>query len=508
MTDRTLRSIAIVGGGSAGWMTAAAIVNAVGDACKIRLIESDAIGIVGVGEATIPPIKIFNQQLGIDEATFVRATQGTFKLGIEFTNWRELGESYFHPFGSYGVDFDSVPLHYYWLRERAHGYQTALDEHSMAWGLAKRNRFGMPQNDPRNVLSTYDYAYHFDAALYGQFLRQYSEQRGVLRTEGRVDYVHRNPDTGHIEALQLDSGESIAADFFIDCTGFRGLLIEDTLKTGYKEWSKWLPCDRAAAIPTTNTENLLPYTRSIAREAGWQWRIPLQHRIGNGHVYASDFTDDDRAVSLLMDNLEGEPLADSPRLLRFTTGHRKKFWNGNCLAIGLSAGFLEPLESTSLHLIQSGIMRLLALFPDRTFNPHTVEEYNRLTQIEYERVRDFIILHYKATDRQDADLWRYTASMDIPDTLQNKIEHFRSSGHIIADEGELFRNPSWLAVYVGQGILPEESSPLANLRTNVPARQNLAHLADTIANASEAQMSHAAFIDKHCKAPERLEGAS
>ena len=507
MTDRTLRSIAIVGGGSAGWMTAAAIVNAVGEACQIRLIESDAIGIVGVGEATIPPIKIFNQRLGIDEATFVRATQGTFKLGIEFVNWRQLGDAYFHPFGSYGVDFDSVPLHYYWLREHAHGYEPPLDDHSMAWGLAKRNRFAAPQNDPRNVLSTHDYAYHFDAALYGQFLRKYAEQRGVQRIEGRVDHVLRNTDTGHIEALSLDSGESITADFFIDCTGFRGLLIEDTLETGYKEWSKWLPCDRAAAIPTENVGELLPYTRSTAHEAGWQWRIPLQHRMGNGHVYASDFTDDESAVSLLMNNLEGNPLADSPRMLRFTTGHRKKFWNGNCVAIGLSAGFLEPLESTSLHLIQSGIMRLLALFPDRSFNPHTIDEYNRLTQTEYERVRDFIILQYKATERQDSELWRYTSSMDVPDTLQNKIEHFRSCGHIVADEGELFRNPSWLAVYVGQGILPEESSPLAALRTAVPARKNLTHLAETIANASDAQMTHVAFIDKYCKAPTLAEGA-
>lgn len=501
MTDLNIRSLTIVGGGSAGWMTAAALSNILGDHCRITLIESETIGIVGVGEATIPPIKIFNQRLGIDEATFVKKTQATFKLGIEFVNWGQQGDRYFHPFGTYGADFDTVPLHYYWVREHKDGYTRPLQDHCMAWGLAQKNRFSPPTKDPRNALSTFDYAYHFDATLYGQFLREYSEAKGVERIEGRVVDVKLTPETGFIESITLDSERIVESDFFIDCTGFAGLLIEDSLKTGYTEWTQWLPCDRAQAIPSAHAEELRPYTRATAHDAGWQWSIPLQHRMGNGYVYSSHYTDDSDATETLLSHIEGDLLASSPRLLKFTTGHRKKFWHKNCVAIGLSAGFLEPLESTSLHLIQSGIMRLAALFPDKSFSRSIIDEYNRLTQQEYERVRDFIILHYKATTRSDAPLWEYTQHMDIPDTLKHRMELFQEHGHISAYDGELFRNPSWLAVYIGQNIIPEHNMPIASARQHVDARKHLEGLASVISQASNAQPHHQDFIQQHCPAP-------
>lgn len=497
--DRRLRSIAIIGGGSAGWMTAASIINAVGRNVQVHLVESEEIGIVGVGEATIPPIKLFNQRLGIDEATFVKETQGTFKLGIQFINWTRQGHAYFHPFGEYGVSFDLVPLHHYWVQAWKNGDASTLDDYTMAWAAASRYKFSAPSQDRRQVQSTFDYAYHFDAVLYGRFLRKYAEERGVTRHEGKVTQAHQSTESGDLTAVTLEDGRRIESDFFIDCTGFRGLLIEDTLKTGYEEWTHWLPCDRAIAVPCEKIEDAAPYTRSTAHTAGWQWRIPLQHRTGNGHVYSSPYMDDDEAQRILLDNLDGAPLAD-PRLLRFTTGRRKLFWNKNCLAIGLSAGFMEPLESTSLHLIQSGIMRFLALFPDRDNGQVLRDEYNKNTATEYERIRDFLILHYHATERQDSPLWAYCANMEIPDTLQRKIDQFRSYGNIVADELELFRNASWLAVYIGQNIMPEKIAPLAELRDHVPAKSRLDSLRSIMADVAEAMPTHQAFIDQHCKA--------
>ena len=400
-----LRHIAVIGGGSAGWMAAASLANALQGECRITLVESDAIGTVGVGEATIPPIKLFNNRLGIAENDFIRATQGSFKLGIQFIDWGRKGHAYFHPFGPFGADFDMVPLHHYWLREREAGDSTSLDEYSMAWAAASRNRFDRPARDPRMVQSTFDYAYHFDAGMYAAYLRRYAEQRGVVRVEGRIESVARDAESGRIARVSLEDGQTIEAEFWLDCTGFRGLLIEDTLATGYEDWTHWLPCDRAAAVQCTHGGEFTPYTRSTARAAGWQWRIPLQHRIGNGYVHCSEFISEDEAAQVLLDNLDGEPITD-PRILRFKTGRRKKFWNSNCVAIGLAAGFMEPLESTSLHLIQTGISRFLALFPDRGIDPLAVEEYNRLTTLEYETIRDFLILHYHATERDDTELWR------------------------------------------------------------------------------------------------------
>jgi tryptophan halogenase len=497
---RNIRRVAIVGGGSAGWMTAAALTNALGGGGKIDLIESEEIGIVGVGEATIPPIKLFNQTLGVDENDFLKNTQGTFKLGIQFVDWARLGHSYFHPFGTFGADFDRVPLHQYWLRERARGDQTPLDDYSMAWAAARRGRFAPPLQDRRLIQSTFDHAYHFDAALYGRYLRGYSERLGVTRHEGRVVDVRLRAEDGFIESVRLQDGREIEADLFIDCSGFRGLLIEEALHTGYEDWTHWLPCDRAVAVPCAHGGEFTPYTRSTAREAGWQWRIPLQHRIGNGYVYSSAHTSDETAAGTLMANLDGEPLAE-PRPLRFTTGRRKLAWNRNCIAIGLAAGFMEPLESTSLHLVQTAVTRLLALFPDRDFDPLVAQEYNRITQEEWERIRDFLILHYRATARDDSPLWRYCGAMSIPDTLRYRIEQFRAYGRLVSEGYELFQNASWLAVHIGQHVEPRRYDPLVDERTAVDAPARLAGIRRVAAEAAEAMPTHRAYVDRFCKAP-------
>ncbi len=498
MTDRRIRRIVIVGGGTAGWMTAAALSNALQGNCQIELVESEQIGSIGVGEATIPPIKYFNQSLGIDENDFLAACQGTFKLGIELVDWPRLQQRYFHPFGQFGADFDAVPLHQYWLRERERGDDTPLQDYAMAWVAARNGKFDRPLLDRQRVQSTYDYAYHFDASLYAKYLRAYAEQRGVLRTEGKVVDVHLRGEDGFIESVQLQSGATISGDLFVDCSGFRGVLIEGALQTGYEDWTHRLPCDRAVALGCTHTAEWPPHTRATAHSAGWQWRIPLQHRMGNGHVYCSQYISDDEATQVLLEHLEGEALGE-PRLLRFAAGRRKQFWNRNCVVIGLAAGFMEPLESTSIHLIQSAVTRLLALFPDRDFDPLTAQEFNRITTAEYERVRDFLILHYHATQRDDAPLWRYTRNMAIPDTLQYKIDHFRHNGRIVADELELFRNPNWLAVLVGQEVWPQHYDPLVDLRSKVDAPRMLASLRQVVSEAVQAMPTHQQYIEQHCR---------
>lgn len=501
MTDAPapLKSIVIVGGGSAGWMTAAALAHAVGQSCAITLIESEVIGTVGVGEATIPPIRNFNQRLGIDEATFVRETQGSYKLGIQFIDWGRQGHSYFHPFGQYGAEFDQVPFYHHWMHEHLAGRTKGpIDDFSMCWAMAKAGKFAHPSPDRRLIQSTFDYAYHFDAGLYAAFLRRFAEARGVTRIEGRVVDVSLRGHDGFIDSVTLDSGMAIEGEFFIDCSGFRGLLIEEALQAGYDNWQHWLPCDRAVAVPCEKGE-FTPYTRSTAKAAGWQWRIPLQHRTGNGYVHCSEFISEDEASTELLRSLDGKPLAD-PRTLRFVTGKRREFWRKNCVAIGLSAGFMEPLESTSLHLIQYGILRLIALLPDAAMSPLLAREYNAQTAREYELIRDFLILHYKASERDDSELWRYTAAMPIPDTLQYKIDHFTAHGMLVAEGPELFANPSWIAVYLGQGITPRQAPALAAMRPAVPVAERFAQIRQAMAEAVATMPSHGEFIARHCAA--------
>ena len=500
MTSIAIKKVAIIGGGSAGWMTAAALSNALQGSCEITLIESEEIGTIGVGEATIPPVKYFNAQLGIEEAEFMRETNATFKLGIEFIDWAQRGQSYFHPFGVYGAEFDQTPFYQYWMREALAGNTSKnIEEFSMAWAASAKGKFQHPEKDKRKIQSTFDYAYHFDANLYARYLRTFSQKRGVKRLEGKVDNVSLVPENGFIKSVSMDDGRIIDADLFVDCTGFYGVLIEQSLETGYEDWSHWLPCNRAVAVPCESaSQHLLPYTKSSANTAGWRWRIPLQHRVGNGVVYCSEYMKSDAAEELLLKNIDGAPLQEA-RHLRFVTGRRKKFWNKNCVAIGLSAGFMEPLESTSLHLIQYAIMRLLALFPDNSFSPMLEEEYNALTSAEYERIRDFLILHYKATEREDSEFWKYCKNMPIPDRLAYKIEQFKNNGILSSDERELFHNPSWIAVYLGQGIFPQRAPALSQYRLQVPVAERLGQVKTAMQDAVAAMPDHRAYIENYCQ---------
>lgn len=453
--DPAIRSLIILGGGTSGWMTAAALAHFfVPRGVKVTLVESESIGTVGVGEATLPHLRFFNQTLGIDEQEFMRATGASYKLGIEFSNWGQRGDAYIHPFGDYGQAIKGVSFHHYWLQQRLAGDDTRIDAYSLPVMAAQQHKFLYPSSDERSILSTFSYAYHIDAGLYARYLRHYSETRGVQRQEGKVVAVARS-DSGDIASITLENGRDLAADFFIDCSGFRGLLIEQTLKTGYEDWSHWLPCNRAVAVPTERSTVFPPYTKAIAREAGWQWRIPLQHRTGNGHVYCSDFISDQQALEQLLGNLDATPTAD-PNFLRFTTGKRKRAWNKNCVAIGLAGGFLEPLESTSIYLIQIAIMKLVEFFPDRDVDAAPIAEFNRQLDLEYERVRDFLILHYHATQRTDSAFWHHCRTMAIPETLAHKMDLFRSRGHVVQYQQGLFLEPSWVAVYLGQGIIPEQ----------------------------------------------------
>ena len=495
-----IQKIVILGGGTAGWMTAATLAHLLdANRVSVTLIESEQIGTVGVGEATIPPILLFNQMLGIDEKAFIRETKATFKLGIEFVNWGGLGEAYIHPFGDFATDIETLPMHHHWLRAKAAGYDRNLFDFSLMVQACRRGRFVHPvTNNPRSVLAGVHYAYQFDASLYAAYLRSYAEQRGVKRVEGRVASVDQNSETGFVESLKLEDGQSVDGEFFIDCSGFRGILIEQTLNCGYQDWSHWLPCNRAVAAPCEKTSAILPYTKSTAKDAGWQWRIPLQHRTGNGYVYCDAYLDSDTAEQSLLSSLDGDPIA-APKHLKFVTGRRNRFWNKNCVAIGLAAGFMEPLESTSLHLIQYGIMRLLALFPNKAMSPLLAEEYNALTIAEYERIRDFLILHYTATQRDDSEFWRYCANMPIPDRLAYKMEHFRTHGMVISDERELFHNPSWIAVYLGQDILPERAPAMTEHRVDVPVQERFQAIRTAMTDAVNAMPPHETFIERYCK---------
>ena len=457
-----IERVVIVGGGTAGWMAAAALSRFLDNGRRtFTLIESDAIGIVGVGEATIPPILTFNQMLDIDENEFLRATRGVFKLGIEFVNWGRIGDRYIHPFGAYGHDLHGIPFHQLWLREYGRGAPGEIAEYSMSAVAAASGKAARPSRERESPLSKLFYAFHFDASLYARFLRRIAERQRTIRREGKIVDVERDGESGDVTAVRLESGERIEGDFFIDCSGFRGLLIEQTLEVGYDDWSHWLPMDRALAIPTAYTGSPDPFTRVTAHGAGWQWRIPLQHRTGNGHVYSSKFISDDEARDVLMANLETEALAE-PRPLRFVCGRRKKSWSHNVVALGLSSGFLEPLESTSIHLIQNGIQRLLTLFPGKPVSPLERDEFNKGMAELYEDCRDFIILHYKATQRDDTPFWRYVRDMEVPEPLRRKMDLWRLHGRVFREGAELFGLTSWVAVMLGQNLWPEHYAPVAD----------------------------------------------
>lgn len=496
MNTQRISKVAIVGGGSAGWMAAAVLAKFLGKRIEIVLIESDEISTVGVGEATIPPIRTLNNLLGIKETDFVRATQGTFKLGIQFENWGSPGNNYMHTFDHIGHENAPTAFHHYWLKSIHEGGSSDYWDYSLNKQAALHNKFSITSGDTQTRL---EYAYHFDAGLYARQLRKISESFGAKRVEGKVIDVATDVQTGYIKSLKLMSGEEISADFFIDCSGFRGLLIEQTLNTGFEDWSHWLPCDRAVTVQTQSTREPVPYTRSIAHSAGWQWQIPLQHRTGNGLVYSSRFLNDDDAQATLLDNVNGD-LINKPRIIQFKTGRRLKQWNKNCVALGLASGFLEPLESTSLHMIQTGIVRLLKLFPAAEINPVEVDEYNRQSKIEFEQVRDFIVLHYHITQRTDSPFWNYCRTMDIPETLANKIELFKSNGRIFREQNELFLESSWQQVMHGQGILPQGYHPIADMMED-DQMQLLLNTLKTKVNKSVAQFpTHQEFIDKYCSA--------
>ncbi|UIP06074.1 tryptophan 7-halogenase [Erythrobacter sp. SDW2] len=495
VTVNRIARVVIVGGGTAGWMAAAAMSRYFNDGRRaITLIESDAIGTVGVGEATIPPIRNFNAMLDIAEPDFLRATRGTYKLGIEFVNWGALGDRYFHPFGEYGQDFHGIQFHHLYLREHDRGAAPGdIGDFSMCTAAARRGRFARPAAGAQSLVSQIAYAYHFDASLYAAYLRQLAERQGTVRKEGRITEVRRDGETGDVTDVVLDDGSLVEGDLFIDCSGFRGLLIEEALETGYEDWSHWLPMDRAIAVPTANIGPPSPFTRSTAHAAGWQWRIPLQHRTGNGHVFSSAYMDEDEARDLLLANLEGEVLQE-PRTLRFLTGMRRKAWNHNVVSLGLSSGFIEPLESTSIHLIQNGIARLFALFPDNPISPIERGEYNRGMRELYEDVRDFIILHYKATQRDDTPFWRYVRDMPVPGSLARKMELWRLHGRVFRENAELFAAPSWIAVMLGQNIWPDAYDPIADTLDEAKVAGAMQQMRQAYADIAQKLPTHEEFI--------------
>lgn len=505
MSDHAISKIVIVGGGTAGWMAASAFSALLKRSIEIVLIESDEIGTVGVGEATIPPLIAFNAMLGINEDEFLSATHGTFKLGIEFVDWGAIGERYFHPFGPHGQDFRGVAFHQLYLRENSRQALPDIRHWSMSAAAAELGRFARPGPEARLPLSQLAYAFHFDAGLYARFLRSYAEKNGVTRVEGKLVEASVHSESGHVRSVKLANGHDIAGDLFIDCSGFRGLLIEEKLGTGYEDWSHWLPCDRAVAVPCSLARSPEPFTRSTARSAGWQWRIPLQHRMGNGIVYSSAHLDQSEAEDLLVANLEGDILAE-PRHLAFTAGRRRKAWNANVVSLGLSSGFVEPLESTSIHFIQSGIAKLLALFPDRRFNPVERNEYNRQMTDVFEDARDFVILHYKATRRDDSGFWKDCRTMDVPDGLAAKLELWQSKGRLFREGRELFGTASWVAVLLGQGLWPTETEPAVDAIDPDTAREMLTKMRASYRQMAEHMPTQWDFISRACLAQEAVSG--
>jgi tryptophan halogenase len=502
-----VENVVIVGGGTSGWMCAAAIARMAPPHLSVTLVESEDIGVIGVGEATIPPLIEFNQFLGLNENDILRECQGTFKLGIEFVDWLRVGESYFHPFGFYGRDTPEFAFHQLWLRLRELSAKGAapphaageINDYNLCATAARLRRFSHPQGGDDAILATMRHAYHFDSMRYGQLLRRYAEQKGVRRVEGLVVSVEQDPDQGLIRSVTLREGQVLEGDLFVDCSGFKSLLIEGALGSDFIDWSHYLPCDRALAVPTSGSGPPDPFTRATADRAGWRWRIPLQERMGNGYVYSSAFIDEDEVHRRLVEGAEGAPLAD-PLPLRFRTGHRRAFWEKNCVAIGLSGGFVEPLESTSIHLTQMGIQRLINLWPGRGFTAAEIAHYNRLMTADYERIRDFIVLHYNATQRDDTEFWRYVGNMEIPDTLASKLDIFRANGRVIPAPDDLFAPHSWLAVMLGQGISPRSYDALVDRVPEDALIHNMRLLKDAVGKTAAALPSHQDYINRYCAA--------
>jgi hypothetical protein len=494
LASKPIRRVVIAGGGTAGWMVAAGLSKCLGRQVDIRLVESEEIGTVGVGEATIPTLHILHEILDLDEREFIRETQATFKLGISFENWRNVGENYFHSFGKTGQGHWTAGFHHFWLEGRRRGLASDYGDYCLELRAAMEKRFAtLPDNGV-------NYAYHFDATLYGQYLRRYSEALGVQRIEGKIAQVHTDAESGFITGLQLADGPLVEGDFFIDCTGMRALLIGETLGVPYESWSHWLPCDSALAVQTTSVGEPVPYTRSIAHPWGWQWRIPLQHRVGNVIVFSSKHVSDDEAKAALLANVEGEVLRQ-PRVIRFTPGQREQVWKKNCVAIGLSSGFLEPLESTSIHLIQKGLTRLVELFPADGVRQSDIDEYNLQTREAIEVVRDFIILHYHVTHRDDSAFWRGCRDMEVPPLLKHRIQHFRDSARIMLRQGELFAENSWVQVMMGQGIQPASHHPITRNMDNASLADFLGGIRKEVARTLMKLPTHQQFIDSYCPAP-------
>jgi len=501
-----IRKVVIVGGGTAGWMAAALLAKlarrkAKNGGLEIELVESEEIGTIGVGEATIPAIKRFNHLLELDETDFIKSTQATFKLGVEFTDWGHVGNSYIHGFGKIGQDLGWLRMHHYWLKMRGTGkVSDTFADYSINTAAAYANKFMRARPDMKaSPLNDIAYAYHFDAGLYALYLRKYSEALGVKRTEGKIVKVNQRAGDGFIESVVLESGVVVSGELFIDCSGMRALLIEQTLGAGFEDWAHWLPCDRAVAVGCMPAGEPLPYTRSIARTAGWQWRIPLQHRMGNGHVFSSRFMSEDEATAVLMANLPGEALAE-PRVIRFKTGKRRKVWLKNVVAMGLAGGFMEPLESTSIQMVQSAILRLVALFPDSGFDPVQRDAFNAQSDFEYTRIRDFLIAHYKLTTRDDTPMWRYCRDMEIPEGLAERLKLWAAAGRFFKDGEELFADESWIQVLIGQGAIPAGYDPFADLRPDDEVVKYLNDISGVIGKCVAAMPSHAQYIEATCRA--------
>ena len=491
MTAR--RRIVVAGGGTAGWMAAAAIARTMGQVVELTLVESDAIGTVGVGESTIPPLALYNRLLGISEAEFMRETQATFKLGILFDGWRDGHDRYFHSFGVTGQDHWSAGFQHFWLNGLTRGHPNPYDDYCLELKAALDGRFAHLPNDAMS------YAYQLDSTRYGAFLRRMAEQDGARRVEGRIASVELDGDSGDIAALVLDDGRWVEGDLFLDCTGFRALLIEGALHAGFDDWTHWLPCDSAIAVQTANVAPAVPYTRAMAHDAGWQWRIPLQHRTGNGIVWCSRYLDRDAALERLLGNVEGAVLTE-PNHLKFTTGARRRQWHRNCVAIGLAGGFMEPLESTSIHLIQRAVLRLLRMLPAGPVSPRDVAEFNDQQMEDMTQIRDFLILHYKATERRDSGFWRQCATMAVPDTLAQKIELFRETGRVFRRHEELFAENSWVQVMMGQGIVPRSHHPIADKLGEEELARMLTTLRGNVARTVAALPRHDAYVAQYCGA--------